>query len=115
MNWLNKHLNIGYAIILVISVLVVIFSIIIRVASTSGEIPVVLIIGSLVSSVIILSGSAWVLLKKGQSLWYLALILVFSLALFVLVFVLPNKKTGQGEGKKIQEADYYKEREADKK
>jgi hypothetical protein len=106
MDWFKKHLNITYAILWVLAVIIVVVAV-----STTAYAPF-LVTGLILSSVIIIAGSAWVLWKKGQSLWYLALVVVFSLALIIVVFVLPNKRSGQGAGNKIAESDYYKQREA---
>jgi ABC-type Fe3+-siderophore transport system permease subunit len=126
MSWFNKHLNWTYVII---NFLISILSLIIILAAAGESIRdfmdnpdvfptallVVILISSGISVILNLAASAWILWKKGQSLWWLALILVFSAALFVLALVLPRKKTGQVEKGKISDSDYYKSRGADGK
>jgi len=118
MNWFNKHLNWTYVIINVIAGIitgVIMVGAIRSILDNPGVIPAQLIIGGLVSFVITLAASAWILRKKGQSLWFLALVLASSLILFVLALVLPNNKSGQGEKGKISDSDYYKSRGLDGK
>ncbi len=126
MEWFNKHLNWTYVIInIVINILAVIITVVFARGAIQSlidnpvEFPTAFLVPGLIISgitfIFSLASSAWILHKKGQSLWWLALILVFSLALFVLALVLPNNRTGQGSVKTINEAEYYKEREADTK
>jgi len=105
MKWFNEHLNWTYALIFVITAIIMGIMI-----PFSENLPL-FITGIVLSFILTWGGSAWVLWKKGQSLWYLALMLVFSFV-FIIVFVLPNKRMGQGDGKKIDDTDYYKERES---
>ena len=104
MKWFDEHLNITYG-------LIIIAAIVIGGAITFTGNVVAYIIGALLSLILLLGGSTWILSKKGQSLWFLALFFV-SVVLYIVALALPNKRTGQGETPKISDTDYYKEREA---
>ena len=114
MNWFNKHLNWTYVIIIIIGYIIMAATLPSLLADTT-VIPPFFIVALAINFVLTLAGSAWILRKKGQSLWFLALALVFFLALLVLALVLPNNKTGQNEIKKISDSDYYKGRGVDVK
>jgi hypothetical protein len=126
MNWFNKHLNWTYVII---NVIVTVVGLIVMFAVTWDalrsymdnpevlpvKLIVPLLIGSGVLTLISLATSAWVLARKGQNLLWLLLILVSSFVLFILVLVLPNNKSDQGQKGKISDSDYYQSRGADLK
>jgi uncharacterized membrane protein len=114
MDWFNKHLNWTYVFVLIIGYAIMAATLPALLADTS-VIPLAFVIGMIVAFILTMAGSAWILRKKGQSLWFLALAFVFFFALVILALVLPNNKSGQAERGKISDSDYYKSRGADVK
>jgi hypothetical protein len=112
MKWFNKHLNWTYVFVLIIGEAIMATTLPALLADTS-VIPPAFIAGILINFLLTMAGSAWILWKKGQSLWFLALAFVFFFALVILALVLPNNKSGQGEKGKITDSDYYKSRGLD--
>jgi hypothetical protein len=114
MDWFNKHLNWTYVFVLIIGYAIMAATLPALLADTT-VIPLAFVIGMIVAFILTMAGSAWILWKKGQSLWFLTLAFVFFFALVILALVLPNNKSGQAERGKISDSDYYKSRGANAK
>jgi H+/Cl- antiporter ClcA len=97
MNWFNRHLHWTYTIVLVVSLAILI-----------ATIPHYLIIGISIFVILNLAAGAWVLRRKGQSLWYLVLAVLFYLLFVLAVIYLKNKRTAPGN--EISDAAYYEKR-----
>jgi hypothetical protein len=113
MKWFNEHLNISYGLIILLTFAISIICLVYILRDLKNFDPALITI-VIFCSILPFLGAIWVLWQKGQSMWWLLIYLVFSFALFVLVLVLPNNRQGQGEDKKISEADYYQQRAAGK-
>jgi hypothetical protein len=114
MKWFNRHLNIAYGIILAISFVLSMVGLffILRDLKNFNAAWLAIIF---VCSFLPFFAAIWVLYQKGQSMWWLAIFLVFSVALYVLTLVLPNKRTAQSEAQKISDTAYYQQREGENK
>lgn len=109
MKWFNTHINLTYTLIIVIAVLILIPNFITTDIEEKGAL---VFIGPAIAFIINIAAGIWILRKKGQSLWFITIMFIFYIAFVVLALVIPNNRTGQGEAKKISDADYYKSRES---
>jgi ABC-type multidrug transport system permease subunit len=108
MEWFNKHLNWTYGLMVIFSYAVLLVLVL---AGIMADSLVLSVLGYIIVIILNIASGVWILRKKGQPLWFLVLVL-FYLAFVVLAFALPNKKSGQGEMKKISDAEYYDKRES---
>jgi len=110
MKWFKEHLNWTYVIILIIAFAIEILFI--GLASVADNPWIFILVGSLLYFILSIAAGIWVLLEKGQSLWYIALAIIFYLGFLILVLILRNKRIKQGETQIISDTDYYKNRES---
>ena len=78
MNWFEKHLHLA-----ILFFLIVWFALVAAFVNNELGLAVVGIVGEILS----LALSAWVLRRKGQTLWFLVALLLF----WWLIFLIPNK------------------------
>jgi hypothetical protein len=104
MTWFNKHLNWTYVICLVVSIAINVGIFLVTQETAYLAIAVV------ISLIIYFGSGAWILRKKGQSLWLLALAVLFSLAFIIAVLMAENKKKPTKKKDVITDEDYYKKR-----
>lgn len=104
MNWINKHLNWTYVIVFAISLIVLIPTLVI------GDSVVFKVIGCVIFIILNLEVGGWILWQKGQSLWYLATILVSIVFIFVVLSSKNVRAIQQDKKNTISEDSYYKNR-----
>jgi Ca2+/Na+ antiporter len=103
-NWFNKHLNWTYLIFFGISIIAT------AVIITKDQSITYLAIASIVSIIINLAAGGWVLWKKGQSLWWLALLFLMTIVFLIFVLILENRNEPSEKKNAITDEDYYKKR-----
>jgi peptidoglycan/LPS O-acetylase OafA/YrhL len=108
MKWFNEHLNWTYGIIVILAVLILIPNFVTTDIEDKGAI---IFTGPVIAFLLNIGAGIWILRKKGQSLWFLAIAIIFYLAFVVLALVLTNNHNMPAEKNKVSDAEYYKERD----
>ncbi|MDD5337969.1 MAG: hypothetical protein PHG35_00940 [Dehalococcoidales bacterium] len=104
MEWFNKHLNLTYVIFFAVSIAAS------AIILSKGLSLTYVVIASVVSLLINLVAGGWVLWKKGQSLWWLMLLLFMTIAFVIFVLILPNRNKNPVEKDAVTDEDYYQKR-----